>query len=175
MQLTYTQQGRHYSREQHCRHTNQPRWSAKNHSSFIYRFNWNYEDNRDANRTDFRWSSLSLRVLVRWRRTDAHYRYAVRKFYVYHELCSCQLDIDQRSLDTDGNYMSGMWAVVSSLDGTVLQAGFTPLVFTGNMGQQYSIAMKKNFDGVAFDSWDNGNTRYKDNPLVVSRRHHCIL
>ena len=62
-----------------------------------------------------------------------------------------------RSLDMDGNNMSGMWAVVSSLDGTVLQTGFTPLEFTGNSGQEYMIAMEKNFDGIAFDRWEDGN------------------
>jgi hypothetical protein len=61
-----------------------------------------------------------------------------------------------RSVDLRGNPISGLWTVVQSASGAVLQTGFTPLSFTGTVGVQYTISVS-NYQTDIFNHWETGS------------------
>lgn len=64
------------------------------------------------------------------------------------------------SQDLSGNELTGMRTTVRSLNGTIVKAGFTPLVFSPGTDttSTYIISMA-DYKGIVFDHWkDNGST-----------------
>lgn len=66
-------------------------------------------------------------------------------------------DLQIKSIDLSGNAITGMWTTIRSIpDGKVIQAGFTPMTFTGIAGFSYQITVS-NYDGRIFSNWENGS------------------
>ena len=61
-----------------------------------------------------------------------------------------------KSVDLGGNAITGMRAVIRSSDGTAVMTGFTPLAFTGPVGE-YKVKVS-NYDGRIFSQWEDGST-----------------
>lgn len=62
-----------------------------------------------------------------------------------------------KTIDTSGDSVEGVWTTIHSLDGTLLDSGYTPLTFTGNPGTTYKISVA-NYDGKIFHRWEDGST-----------------
>lgn len=69
-----------------------------------------------------------------------------------------------RSQDSAGATISGYWTVLRNSAGTVVASGFTPITFTVNNGQAYSVSMG-NFGSYVFDHWLDGGSA---NPRSIS-------
>lgn len=66
--------------------------------------------------------------------------------------------ITVQSEDTAGNPITGYWTVLYDGSGNVLETGFTPVTFSVQAGQQYSVGMG-DFEDFEFDHWkDNDST-----------------
>lgn len=59
-----------------------------------------------------------------------------------------------------GDAITGMFTIISSSNGTVLQEGFTPLTFTGDEGSKYTVTVA-DFGNREFDYWEDGSTSRK--------------
>jgi len=64
--------------------------------------------------------------------------------------------IKVKSVDLNGNQLSGMWTTVNS-NGITLAAGFTPITFTGAVGLDYLVTVA-NWQSIIFVHWDDGTT-----------------
>jgi hypothetical protein len=62
-----------------------------------------------------------------------------------------------QSVDLNGNAIAGLYAVVSSSSGAVLQTGYTPLRFEGVVGAQYAVSVA-NYGSDVFNHWGSGST-----------------
>jgi hypothetical protein len=62
-----------------------------------------------------------------------------------------------QSADLKGNAIIGLYAVVSSSSGAVVQTGYTPLRFEGVAGAQYTVSVA-NYGSDVFNHWDSGST-----------------
>jgi hypothetical protein len=71
-------------------------------------------------------------------------------------LPSTEVPVSVESVDMSGNPVPGMWAVMQS-GGLTSQQGFTPSVFTANIGDLYSVSVG-NFGNYVFDHWSDGST-----------------
>jgi aldose sugar dehydrogenase len=67
------------------------------------------------------------------------------------------VDLAITSANTEGDTITGMYTVVESSNGTMLQEGFTPLTFTGEAGSTYTVTVA-DFGNREFERWDNGDT-----------------
>lgn len=65
--------------------------------------------------------------------------------------------LNVRSADLSGNTITGMFATISSSNGTVLQEGYTPLTFTGDEGSKYTVTVT-DFGSRKFSHWDDKST-----------------
>jgi hypothetical protein len=65
--------------------------------------------------------------------------------------------IKVESVDLAGTLFTGMWTTVQSADGTVLDNGYTTLVFQGKQGASYKICVA-NYGSSVFSRWANGDT-----------------
>jgi hypothetical protein len=62
-----------------------------------------------------------------------------------------------QSANLDGVAITGLYTVVSSTSGEVLQTGFTPLTFSGVVGDQYVVSVS-NYGSDVFSDWSSGST-----------------
>lgn len=60
------------------------------------------------------------------------------------------------SLYSDGQTLNGMWTTIS-LAGQLLTSGFTPLTFSGIIGNTYEISVG-DYQNIIFDHWEDGST-----------------
>jgi len=70
---------------------------------------------------------------------------------------SSTADLTVKSSDLSGHAITGMFTVVKSSNGTILQQGYTPLTFTGDKGSTYTVTVA-DFQSRTFDHWDNKTT-----------------
>lgn len=61
------------------------------------------------------------------------------------------------ALDESGEELTGMWISLSLGSGEYFGSGYTPLTFPGTSGETY-IVMMSDYDGIAFDQWEDGST-----------------
>lgn len=73
---------------------------------------------------------------------------AVTAYYRTHSLVV-------QSADISGNPLTGYYAVISSA-GSVVQTGFTPLVFQGQLGTTYQMQVQ-DYGNFVFDHWEDGS------------------
>jgi hypothetical protein len=59
-----------------------------------------------------------------------------------------------------GSSFSGMWTLIQS-NGRTVASGFTPLTFTGSIGQQYTVSVG-NYESYIFSRWGSGSTNPSD-------------
>ena len=59
-----------------------------------------------------------------------------------------------RSEDLSGNTISGMYTVIEDDDGNVLEEGYTPLTFEGEVGSTYTVIVS-DFRDREFEHWDD--------------------
>jgi hypothetical protein len=62
-----------------------------------------------------------------------------------------------QSASLSGVAITGLYTVVSSTSGEVLETGFTPLSFTGVVGAQYVVSVS-NYGSDVFNHWSSGST-----------------
>lgn len=62
-------------------------------------------------------------------------------------------ELTVQTVDLDNEPLSGMWTVIRSTDGTILETGFSPLTFTGTSGTDYKVSVA-NYDGKVFH-WED--------------------
>jgi hypothetical protein len=62
-----------------------------------------------------------------------------------------------QSANLSGVAITGLYTVVSSTSGEVLQTGFTPLTFSGVVGDQYVVSIS-NYGSDVFSDWSSGST-----------------
>jgi hypothetical protein len=68
-----------------------------------------------------------------------------------------QVNLTVNSVDLSGDPVNGMWTVIRSSDGTILETGFTPLTFPGTSGTDYKVSIA-NYDGKIFQRWEDDST-----------------
>jgi hypothetical protein len=77
-----------------------------------------------------------------------------------------------QSQDSAGGAISGYWTVLRNSAGAVVASGYTPVTFSLNNGQQYSVAVS-NYGNYAFEHWlDNGSAA---NPRSISISSSTLL
>lgn len=64
------------------------------------------------------------------------------------------VDLTVRSVDQEGDTITGMFTTIAASDGTVLREGYTPLIFRGDEGSTYTVTVA-DFGNRDFDHWDN--------------------
>lgn len=68
-----------------------------------------------------------------------------------------RIDLTIRSADLSGDTITGMLTTIRSSDGKVLQEGYTPLMFAGDEGTEYTVTVA-DFGNKKFDHWDDDST-----------------
>jgi glucose/arabinose dehydrogenase len=71
------------------------------------------------------------------------------------------------SQDSNGNALAGYWTVLRNSAGAVLETGFSPITFTLNSGQEYSVAVGDYGDQV-FDHWLNDDSTARRKTVSIS-------
>ena len=66
------------------------------------------------------------------------------------------VSITVNSVSLGGAPIAGLWTVIQS-NGAVVASGFTPLVFTGSYGAQYTVSVA-NYQNYVFQYWQDGGT-----------------
>ena len=62
-----------------------------------------------------------------------------------------------QSVDMGGNPISGLWTVIKSASGTVVDTGYTPLTYEATIGSQYTVTVD-NYGSYYFNHWSSGST-----------------
>jgi hypothetical protein len=65
--------------------------------------------------------------------------------------------IHVQALALSGAPLTGMWTVVKASDGAVVASGFTPFVYDGVMGNNYTLCMGS-YSSYIFSHWENWST-----------------
>jgi len=71
------------------------------------------------------------------------------------------------SQDTNGNALPGYWTVLRNSAGAVLETGFSPITFTLNSGEEYSVAAGDYGDHV-FDHWQDNDSTARRRTILIS-------
>lgn len=79
---------------------------------------------------------------------------------------SSKYELTLHAVDLNNNQLNGMWMTVTSINGTLVKSGFSPLTFFGNAGL-YKISAA-NYDGKTFYYWKNGVIDSPSNTFIVS-------
>ncbi|MEW6604739.1 MAG: PQQ-dependent sugar dehydrogenase [Thermoproteota archaeon] len=61
-----------------------------------------------------------------------------------------------RSEDQSGDTITGMYTIIEDSDGNMLEEGYTPLTFEGEVGSTYTVSVA-DFRDREFDHWDDGS------------------
>ncbi|MDG6998551.1 MAG: spherulation-specific family 4 protein, partial [Nitrososphaerota archaeon] len=70
--------------------------------------------------------------------------------------------ITVQSVDQNGAAINGLYTVVQSTSGSVLDTGYTPLTFSATSGNQY-VVTASSYGNYAFNHWSTGST----NPTIT--------
>jgi spherulation-specific family 4 protein len=78
-----------------------------------------------------------------------------------------QVSLSVKSAGLTGTSINGLWVEVYSSTGSLLKTGYTPLAYTVNSGQSYTVIMGE-WQNYVFDHWDNGSTS-KSRSISISQ------
>ena len=62
-----------------------------------------------------------------------------------------------QSVDMGGNPINGLWTVIKSASGTVVDTGYTPLTYEATIGSDYTATVD-NYGSYYFNHWSSGST-----------------
>jgi len=70
---------------------------------------------------------------------------------------STTVSVTVKSVDLNGNPITGMWTELHDSSGKLLKTGYTPITFKVNPGVQYTV-VAANYQTTIFNHWNDGTT-----------------